>query len=47
MKENDELPKDQLDGDELPQTCDPNQDGSCPTGYYYDEETKQCILDVG
>lgn len=31
----------------LPETVDPNEDGSCPTGYYYDDETKTCILDVG
>lgn len=48
MENEKELPKENVDsGDNPPQTVPPDENGNCPEGYYYDADTKQCILDVG
>ena len=46
MENKEKLPKKEEQSEELEQTVAP-ADGGCPDGYYYDEETGKCILDVG
>lgn len=33
--------------EEKPLSVELLEDGTCPTGYYFDKETQSCILDVG
>jgi hypothetical protein len=35
------------ESEKKPETVDKLADDTCPTGYYWDEETQKCILDVG
>lgn len=44
MEKPEELPEKE---EQLEQTVAPDDDGQCPDGYYFDQETQKCILDVG